>query len=647
MPAIETQDHLKMNEKSKDLLVSAMEFLKAGRMADAADTAERARQHGQSGPVLLVFAAISHKMGRDGDALLMLEQAMQLEPSIGNYPEAAAAILLKVGQKADGLYYLKLGTHLEKDDFLNTLMNDFFGDIKSIFDGFIENKPLKVAQLMIDQQLYSSAYQQLENYISMTGGSAESFSLIAKCAVNLGQIQSADIALKAARSLNDKYPGLSDLEFELACLRGDKAEVRICLDSLPPPATLKQAENRYQLIVSSPLLEESDVVAALGDVISRIEAIPGIESAEFVANSEESVLGFLISSFDTQLEALLTLLCEKIKIKIYYAGSDNSPAKQRLMAAIEDWRDIAGIDDEILVDMIRFDNLSVFFDCVGVGALSRLPLLRSRVAPIQVLWRLDNGFDDSTLYDFYLSDVTLDNSELDERRLCLSNPLRLPLPPTEFMGRVMELRELVVTREKAASGAIRFFAPHSQSNLTEAQLQVWSALLREIPDATLSIIEKSDVSSEVIQRILSVIADEDVIGRIDLIDPEQFSKMRHEIIVDSDLILDSFPRGNYFATQEVLWIGCPIVSLAGKKSYERSSASLLLSVGMDELVGHTVEEYKSIVKDLALNVEKRTAITQKLKMVTGELTLAAYDAAAVELVEKSNALWRNWCSMQD
>lgn len=51
------------------MLRAAMEALRAGDPIRAAEMADQARHHDQSGRVLIVFAAISHALGRDVDAL--------------------------------------------------------------------------------------------------------------------------------------------------------------------------------------------------------------------------------------------------------------------------------------------------------------------------------------------------------------------------------------------------------------------------------------------------------------------------------------------------------------------------------------------------------------------------------------------------
>lgn len=171
------------NEQADEHLRAAMTALRAGDIMRAAEEAEKARSSDQSARVLIVFAAISHALGRDIDALSMLEQAMQFAPEVGNYPDAAAAILLKLGRKSDGIFNLKLGTHLPSDVFLDEIIGNYFGKIKDIFDSFIENRPLTTARLMMQQGMYAAAMRQLETFVGVSGGDVDSFSLLVECSI--------------------------------------------------------------------------------------------------------------------------------------------------------------------------------------------------------------------------------------------------------------------------------------------------------------------------------------------------------------------------------------------------------------------------------------------------------------------------------
>lgn len=627
-------------------LRKAMDALRAGDLVLAASEAENARALGQTARVLMVFAAISHALGRESDALTMLEQAMSLEPTVANYPDAMAAIYLKLGRKADGLFNLKLGTHLSSDPVLSEIFGDYFGKIKDIFDSFIENRPFKTAGLLIDQGMYSAALRQLETFIAVSGGDIDSFALTAECALRVGNVRDAEVALEALRALDSTDERLLDLEFQLSVLKGDPRTIKEKFSSLPIETTVQQCYFRNRAMVSSPYFDIVDVKNTHKLINALIPSIADIDPPNFEISPEDFTIGFFVSAIDPALENLVLALKDRVQVKIYYLGTGHSPSQQRLKNAIEDWRDVASIDDATLAEMVRYDDISILFDCAVLGPFSRPAVLRARVAPVQIVWQTDDGYDDINSYDYRLTDSALEPNAGGTRTLTLASSLRYPLPPAELMGRVTELRLQNTKREDGESHQVRLLAPHSPVAISRSLLNTWMEILQSVPDATLTFVAPSDLSDSFVQLILSVAEEKSVADRVDLIDPHVFMTSRHDVLLDADLILDSFPRNNLDAMTEALWIGCPILTVSGEQPYESLSASLARSAGLPELIAQNETDYRIRAIQLATHPKERKALKVKLKQMHQTLTLAAYEKTAEELFDKLDALWQEWCKLK-
>ena len=85
----------------------------------------------------------------------------------------------------------------------------------------------------------------------------------------------------------------------------------------------------------------------------------------------------------------------------------------------------------------------------------------------------------------------------------------------------------------------------------------------------------------------------------------------------ADLFIDTFNWNANSTAIDSLWVGLPVVTLLGKGFTARTSASLLTSLGLTELIAHTEKEYEDIVISLAKD-------TTKLREIKGKLINSKY-----------------------
>ena len=80
-----------------------------------------------------------------------------------------------------------------------------------------------------------------------------------------------------------------------------------------------------------------------------------------------------------------------------------------------------------------------------------------------------------------------------------------------------------------------------------------------------------------------------------------------------DIGLDPFPYNGVTTTCDALWMGVPVISLAGQMSVARQGVRFLRSVGLDELVAQTPEDYVKIASDLAQDQAHLAALRSALR----------------------------------
>jgi predicted O-linked N-acetylglucosamine transferase (SPINDLY family) len=97
------------------------------------------------------------------------------------------------------------------------------------------------------------------------------------------------------------------------------------------------------------------------------------------------------------------------------------------------------------------------------------------------------------------------------------------------------------------------------------------------------------------------------------------NQARYEII---DFVLDTMPFGGVNGTLEALDMGVPVVTLEGKRHGERSTYSILASLGVTDTVARTGEEYVEIACRLALDPAFMSGVRSAIRSRLVESPLA-------------------------
>jgi hypothetical protein len=94
-----------------------------------------------------------------------------------------------------------------------------------------------------------------------------------------------------------------------------------------------------------------------------------------------------------------------------------------------------------------------------------------------------------------------------------------------------------------------------------------------------------------------------------------------------DFCLDSYPFGGYATATDALYLRKPMITQEGTNFYNRSAASLLRRVGLEELIVHDGAAYKSLALRLIHDHAYRAGLQARLAAVDLEQALFAHDDA--------------------
>jgi protein O-GlcNAc transferase len=330
---------------------------------------------------------------------------------------------------------------------------------------------------------------------------------------------------------------------------------------------------------------------------------------------------------------------QRFEIIGYSHGPDDGGVlRKRMQRAFEPFHDIRALSFEDGARRIAADEIDILVDLSGLISQMRPQILALRPAPVQVNWLGYPGtLGSSRLADYMISDRTVTPQE---HAAYYSEALALM--PNCYQANDRRPIAAAPSREDAglpASGMV--FCSFNQSfKITPAMFDLWSRILRAIPDSVLWLLQSSDVTRANLQREARArgLAPERLVFAPQLPPDQHLGRMQL-----ADLALDTFPYTSHTTGSDALWAGVPLVTMIGETFPGRVAASLLRAAGLPELVTQDAESYFRVVLDLATNAARLHGLRQRLAQ--NRLDCPLFDAPrfARDLERLYQRMWENHC----
>ena len=326
------------------------------------------------------------------------------------------------------------------------------------------------------------------------------------------------------------------------------------------------------------------------------------------------------------------------EIFCYDTMSRPDAVTERCRSQVDVWRELAGRTDEEVARVIRGDRIDILVDLTMHLANSRLLVFARKPAPIQVTYLAYCGTTGLSTMDYRLSDPYLDPP--GEEDGCYSEET-IRLPETYWCYQPAIVPPPPSPLPALQAGHLTFGCLNNFGKITAPCLEAWSRLLQAIPEARLLLHAQEGGHRD---RVWDYLEERGVgrdrltfVGRSTI---EEYLRLYERI----DVGLDPFPYGGGTTTCDALWMGVPVVSLAGQTAVGRGGLSILSNVGLPELVGHDVSEYASIASRLAQDRPRLCELrsTLRSRMQRSPLMDAPRFARGVEAAYRT--IWQRFCA---
>lgn len=317
---------------------------------------------------------------------------------------------------------------------------------------------------------------------------------------------------------------------------------------------------------------------------------------------------------------------------------------QRLEGFADHFHYIHTLDKAKVVDLIREKEIDILIELSGHTAGNKLEILGDRPAPIQVTWI---GYPNTTGLDTidyrFVDHITDPVGEADD--LHSEKLYRLPKCFTCYTPTATEPVSMAPPVVK--NGYITFGSFNNASKISEKTVEVWSNILKTVPDSRLLLKSASFADEGTRERLRQRFVDQgidverlDMHGRMPMTEHVRFYS-------NVDIGLDPTPYNGTTTTCEALWMGVPVLALLGDRHAARVSGSLMTHVGLGDFVCETPDELYKKAQELAGKPEYLVEIreTMRDRLKRSDLCNAREHTKAVEVGLRE--MWQEWCAKSD
>jgi predicted O-linked N-acetylglucosamine transferase (SPINDLY family) len=291
------------------------------------------------------------------------------------------------------------------------------------------------------------------------------------------------------------------------------------------------------------------------------------------------------------------------------------------------------------VKRIRDDGIDILVDLAGHTAGNSLKVFARQAAPIQVTWL---GYPNTTGLEGMrcrIVDPVVDPPGQDS--YYTENLVRLPgcflcyKPPADAPA--------VSILPAAESAQLTFGSFNNLTKINDGVIRLWSEVIKAVPGSRL-LLKNSSLTDEKTrlhyqQKFLEHGLDRECIELIGHTPTRQEHLALYDLV---DIGLDTFPYNGTTTTCEALWMGVPVLTVAGEYHAGRVGLTLLEAAGLSDWVSDSDKDFIENAVKKSENLSKLSALRAGLRerLLASDLCNAAQFTSNLEHAYRG--MWQEW-----
>ncbi|OQY57568.1 MAG: hypothetical protein B6245_16365 [Desulfobacteraceae bacterium 4572_88] len=657
-----------------DAMKTAVEHHQAGRFADAEKIYHQILEQDPKHPdALHLLGVIASQAGNYDRAIQLIEKAIQIRPEMESYHNNLGNAFKKKGKLDEAIACY--GKALEiRSDFVEAYNNmgialkdqGRFEQAIDLYKKAIEINPNfpevhnEMGNALKGQGRVEEAIAAYQRAVGIKRDHAEAHNNMGVAFQDQGKVTEAIACYQKALEIRPdfaevynnlgntlKEPGRLDeaiesyqksLEFRPEYSKAHSNFLNILHYGWPPPSRewIYKQHCKWDEMHAKPLAANALSMSHSSLLTSHSSLLRvGYVSPDFCRHSCAYFIEPLLRTHD------------KTRVEVFCYAEVYQPddITRRLMGLADHWYSTVGKTHADVAEQIRKDGIHILVDLGGHFAKNRLLVFAYKPAPVQVTWL---GYPDTTgmsAMDYRFTDTVADPEGMSEKYV-RETLVRLPsgflcydpLMPTPDVGDLPCL----------SSGHITFASFNNLSKVTEHSVAVWSEILKDVPDSRILLKSRQLSDASTRERYLEMFAKNGIPADRIILEPRIPSKRDHLALYGKvDIGLDPFPYNGTTTSCEALWMGVPVIALAGDRHVSRVGASILSQVGLTGWIAETEEDYIRKAIELAQNRERLTELRASLRERMRQSPLCDAKAFAEGVEAAYQEMWERYSTTED
>jgi protein O-GlcNAc transferase len=329
---------------------------------------------------------------------------------------------------------------------------------------------------------------------------------------------------------------------------------------------------------------------------------------------------------------------EQFEIFCYSNSAIEDEVTGRLHEYSDHWRNIVEMSDRRAAELVRNDRIDILVDLAGHTANNRLLMFAMKPVPLQVSWIGYLSTTGLSAIDYKITDNNADPTDMTEQ-FHTEELLRLP----ECFLCYLPIRDSpeIGPLPVLSTGHITFCSFNKFFKFSEEIVSLWSTILKRVPDSLFMLKSICDEATGhyIRNRFAKKGVREDRII-ISSWDPSPKHLESYNLV---DIGLDTYPFNGLTTTCEAMWMGVPVINLAGTAYHSRVGISLLSNAGLKDLVAETRDQYIEIAVNLAKDMKRLRSFRDQLRDMMKTSPLCHAERFTANLETSYRQVWKKWC----